>query len=1059
MNGRQQRKASKAQPEARAKEPGKPTRSPEAEAAQSDVFRHKGRRVGVVISGPGTGETGGAERFYSGLADAFRQIGCDVDLVATEASEPDVDTILDNYDKAAAKDLSSYDFVISTKVPSYAVRHPRHVLYLVHTVRVFDDMFEEQFVSASVHDRTNRAKVHQKDLEALEGPKAIFAIGHEVADRLYRWRGLSATVLHPPMAIGGFREGPEEGFFFIPGRLHPWKRLDLLVSAVKSSRLDMRLKIAGVGEHEEGLRALIGDDERIELMGRISDADLIDNYARCLAVPFVTKREDYGYVTLEAFASGKAVVTCEDSGEPARFVVHGENGLVVPPTVDAVRGALEQLWLDRAEARNMGSAGRAVVENMSWRDTALALADAAMSDDGPQPAAPIPVTVTDMQPIHPAIGGGRLRLLGLYHGMGHDIACTYVGTYDWPGEAFRDHALSPTLREIDVPLSDAHHNAARAYMEKAEGLNVIDLMFSQQAHLSPEYIEEVVRRIREAKVVVFSHPWVYPLVASHIRDNQTVIYDSQNVEGYLRAQLIDRGNALQSAALRNVVSDELALARRADWILACSHEDLVRFHALYGISPERMRIVPNGVMAFAGAPATPERKKDARERLGLPLGAFIGIFIGSPYGPNVDAAMFISDILAPLDPTTTYVIAGGVGQTVTPRTENVRLTGHITDEEKADWFAASDFAVNPMMSGSGTNIKMFDFMAAGLPIITTETGARGIDATSAEFMITSEATPDGMKRAVGELRRHRDPAAMSRAARAYVEEGFAWERISHALGAFCAMRHRSAGQPKPYFSVVVPSYERHERLSELLAALQAQTERDFEVIVVDQSANRWAEAERTFGFPFTYYHSPVKGAVRARNTGAMLAQGKVIAFVDDDCLPDPEWLINARSWFADENVAGVEGLIYSDHLDDPDWRPVTNVGFEGIGFMTANLMVRSDCFQFLGGFDLQFDKPHFREDTDFGWRLQELGDVPYAADVRVFHPAQPRNIERESLAARTKFFKNDAKLYIKHPEKYRELFLRECQFLNNPAFIPTVIEGFHDLGRGDAIPEWVLHHQ
>lgn len=1059
MKERKQTQASKARTKARAAERGEPKPPLESSSAQPHLFRHKGRRVGVVISGPGTGETGGAERFYSGLADAFRQIGCVVDLIPTEASEPDVATIISNYDKSAALDLGDYDFVISTKVPSYAVRHPRHVLYLVHTVRVFDDMFEERFESASLHDRENRAAVHQKDFAALTGPKAIFAIGHEVADRLHKWRGLSATVLHPPMAIDGFHERPCEDFFFIPGRLHPWKRLDLLVAAVKSSRHDMRLKIAGVGEHEDELRKLIGDDTRIELMGRISDEELIDNYSRCLAVPFVTKREDYGYVTLEAFASSKAVVTCEDSGEPARFVIHGENGFVVSPTVEAVRGALEQIWLDRAKAQSMGQTGRAIVDGMNWRDAALTLADAAFADEGEQVPPPVPVTVTDMQPIDPAVGGGRLRLLGLYHGMGHNIQCTYVGTYDWPGEAYRDHALTASLREIDVPLSEAHHSVAQAYMESADGLNVIDLMFSQQAHLSPKYIDEVVRRIREARVVVFSHPWVYPLVAQHIRDTQTVIYDSQNVEGYLRAQLIDRENSLQRAALRNVIGDELALARRADWILACSQEDLMRFHTLYGISPDRMRVVPNGVMAFQASPATAQHKRESRERLGLPLDAFIGIFIGSPYGPNVDAARFITDILAPCDPATTYIVAGGVGQTVTPRTENMRITGHITEEEKADWFAASDFAINPMMSGSGTNIKMFDFLAAGLPVVTTETGARGIDANGSDFMIIVEPTPDSMKQGVQQLRQHPDPSAMSRAARVYVEEGFAWERISHTLGAFCAMRHRSAGQPKPFFSVVVPSYERHDRLEELMAALKAQVERDFEVIVVDQSSEKWAGQEEAFSFPFTYYHSPVKGAVRARNTGALLAQGEVIAFVDDDCIPDADWLLNARPLFADEAVAGVEGLIYSDHLDDPDWRPVTNVGFEGIGFMTANLMVRSSAFQYLGGFDLQFDKPHFREDTDFGWRLENLGMVPYAANVRVFHPAQPRNLERESLSARNKFFKNDAKLYMKHPDKYRDLFLRECQFLHNPSFISTVIEGFHDLGHGDAVPDWVLERQ
>ncbi|MDV7401862.1 glycosyltransferase, partial [Arthrospira platensis SPKY1] len=97
-----------------------------------------------------------------------------------------------------------------------------------------------------------------------------------------------------------------------------------------------------------------------------------------------------------------------------------------------------------------------------------------------------------------------------------------------------------------------------------------------------------------------------------------------------------------------------------------------------------------------------------------------------------------------------------------------------------------------------------------------------------------------------------------------------------------------------------------------------------------------------------YFHTPVKGAVRARNTGATLAQGQWLAFTDDDCLPAENWLLNARPYCRDERVVGVEGRIASDHLNDPEWRPVTNVGFEGIGFMTANLLVRAECFRLLG---------------------------------------------------------------------------------------------------------------
>ena len=80
----------------------------------------------------------------------------------------------------------------------------------------------------------------------------------------------------------------------------------------------------------------------------------------------------------------------------------------------------------------------------------------------------------------------------------------------------------------------------------------------------------------------------------------------------------------------------------------------------------------------------------------------------------------------------------------------------------------------------------------------------------------------------------------------------------------------------------------------------------------------------------------------------------------------------------------------SDRAHDPRFRPVTNVGFEGIGFMTANLFLRRETFAAIDGFDGQFDQPHFREDTDLGWRALEHGAIPFARDVRVYHPPQPR---------------------------------------------------------------------
>jgi GT2 family glycosyltransferase len=185
----------------------------------------------------------------------------------------------------------------------------------------------------------------------------------------------------------------------------------------------------------------------------------------------------------------------------------------------------------------------------------------------------------------------------------------------------------------------------------------------------------------------------------------------------------------------------------------------------------------------------------------------------------------------------------------------------------------------------------------------------------------------------------------------------------------------------------------------------------------------------------------------------MLAQGQILAFIDDDCIPQRDWLLNARAYFAQPKVVGLEGKIASDHFDDPNYRPVSNVGSAGIGFMTANLMVRSAVFQYLGGFDLQFDRPHFREDTDFGWRMLDLGEVPYADEVAVFHPAQKREIERESFEARAHFFIKDALLCEKHPQRYRILCEFERHYECTPGFAQHVLSGFARLGK--APPAWL----
>lgn len=1011
-------------------------------------------KVAVVITE--SDASGGAERFYSALSAALKKQGHNVSVVSLPAPEPDFETICANYNAFSEIELSDFDVVISTKAPSYAVKHPNHVVYLVHTVRAFDDMFDSLFSLTSYEMAEKRQELHRIDFQALCRARKIFTIGHEVSDRLYKWRGLASEVLHPPLATGGFRNDATGDYFFMPGRLHAWKRVSLVIQAIKDSHLPMRLLISGTGEEEERLKKLAGDDKRIEFLGHINDEDLINLYAGALAIPFVPIREDYGYVTLEAFASSKPVLTCSDSGEPVRFVSQDENGLICAPSKEAVKKGLEWLFKNPAKAAALGQEGKKLVEDMSWSRVADKLVNSAIEDDSEstEKVTPVHVTAVDMQPIDPPVGGGRLRLLGLYHDLGLNFLCHYVGTFDWPGEKFRDHWLTNSLREISVPLSEEHHRAAADLSNQCGGKTVIDLAFSKQGKLSSNFVSRVKEEVRRADVVVFSHPWVYPLVLDALKPHQVLVYDSQNVEGFLRAQLLDDTNPKEREVLRQVVTDEYDLGRRADLILACSHGDLERFNRIYEFDPGRIRVAPNGVMSSSMNPVSANQRLSIRRKLSLKEESFIAVFIGSPYGPNVDAANFIANELVDALPDVTFIIAGGVSELISTRAHNLVCTGSLSDSEKTNWLHAADIAVNPMFSGSGTNIKMFDFMALGLPTVVTETGARGIDEGASECFLRVPEDTQSFIEAIVRLRGDEFlRKSLAVAARECVERSYSWERISRHLGNIFGNRARWGSQNLPLFSVVVPTYERHDKLSELIAKLAEQVERDFEVVIVDQSKKRWSDEKESYGIPITYIHTDVKGAVGARNTGAAVACGQIIAFTDDDCLPERDWLFNAREYFANDDVVGLEGMLVSDHLGDPDWRPVTNVGFEGLGFMTANLFVRSSVFQILGGFDLSFDKPHFREDTDLGWRLQVLGKVPYGNNVVVYHPAQPRSDDRESMSARANFFQKDALLYKKHPEKYRELFFFERQFEHYPGFSENLKAGFNTYGL--TMPDWM----
>ncbi|MFH7027169.1 MAG: glycosyltransferase family 4 protein [Heteroscytonema crispum UTEX LB 1556] len=323
-------------------------------------------KVAIVVPRMISGETGGAERFFTGLVNSLN-INAHAELVEVLIDESTFEAIQESYLRCYDLDLSNYDAVISTKAPTFLVRHPNHICYLVHTIRVFYDMFEKEFGNANQVLKNQRDTIHQLDTGALRAPrtKKVFTIGHEVSNRLLKWNGIESEVLHPALVLDNFKMGNYE-HIFMPGRLHRWKRVDLVIEAMRYVKQPIHLKIVGTGEQEQELRKLAGTDERIEFLGRVSDEELLNLYANALAVPFVPIREDYGYVTLEAFAHEKPVISCQDSGESLHFVKDGINGFVVPPLPKEIAKAIDYFISNPEQARTMGERGKLDISNISW---------------------------------------------------------------------------------------------------------------------------------------------------------------------------------------------------------------------------------------------------------------------------------------------------------------------------------------------------------------------------------------------------------------------------------------------------------------------------------------------------------------------------------------------------------------------------------------------------------------------------------------------------------------------------------------------------------------------
>lgn len=202
-----------------------------------------------------------------------------------------------------------------------------------------------------------------------------------------------------------------------------------------------------------------------------------------------------------------------------------------------------------------------------------------------------------------------------------------------------------------------------------------------------------------------------------------------------------------------------------------------------------------------------------------------------------------------------------------------------------------------------------------------------------------------------------------------------------------------------FFSVIIPTYNRPKQLSKCLAALTKQDypANNFEVIVVDDGSDLPLEdviKEYSGKLALTFIQEKNSGPASARNRGAVEAKGIYLAFSDDDCIPENNWLSSFASQFSETPNNLIGGKIdnqQGDNIYASVSQMILDMLYEFYNhdpakatFITScNFGVSSEGFKKIGGFDPSF---RFSEDRDFCNRwIAEKQQISFADDVVSCH--------------------------------------------------------------------------
>lgn len=363
-------------------------------------------------------------------------------------------------------------------------------------------------------------------------------------------------------------------------------------------------------------------------------------------------------------------------------------------------------------------------------------------------------------------GGGCTRTRGLYEAVSDWSPVVFLSFSRNGKLGARRYAKGITV--INVPKTSGHLAdlvRVNAYFH----VSADDIIAGRHCVSNP-WLNAIYRILRHsARCIAVEHCYLSGLPLAF---GDRFVYSSQNNETELKRRLFEK-HPLKAQLLPEVERIEKFAVECSAATIAVSQEDatsLVKGKRTAG----PVIVVRNG----AAKPATGEEAERAKQDFHIRIGNRAAVFLGSAHTPNIKAAKFITDHLALRCPDVLFHLLGTVCSAITKTPPNVILWGMVDEVTKSAVLQSCSLALNPMNSGSGSNVKLADYLGNGLFVITTEFGLRGYPASIQEHVAVKpmELFAGAIERALDEPALHTDKARERR--RALFECEFAMRSIA-----------------------------------------------------------------------------------------------------------------------------------------------------------------------------------------------------------------------------------------------------------------------------------------